>query len=120
MHRRTFVRLLAATPLAPKLQIATGLPPLKVVSRYAPAGVPGMPGPYPGRVIRVRSEKSVRRRPSTNTEAEGAAGVGLGVLVPPLSPRAEDGRPTLAAVPVRTRWRENTSGHYVDRPGSGA
>ena len=59
MHRRTFVRLLAATPLAPKLQIATGLPPLKVVSRYAPAGVPGMPGPYPGRVIRVRSEKSV-------------------------------------------------------------
>ena len=59
MHRRTFVRLLAATPLAPKLQIATGLPPLKVVSRYAPAAVPGMPGPYPGRVVRVKSEKSV-------------------------------------------------------------
>jgi hypothetical protein len=59
MHRRTFVRLLAATPLAPKLQIATGLPPLKVVSRYAAAAVPGMPGPYPGRVVRVKSEKSV-------------------------------------------------------------
>ncbi len=59
MHRRTFVRLLAATPLAPKLQIATGLPPLKVMSRYAPAAVPGMPGPYPGRVVRVKSEKSV-------------------------------------------------------------
>jgi hypothetical protein len=59
MHRRTFVRLLAATPLAPKLQIATGLPPLKVVSRYAPAAVPGMPGPYPGRVVRVKSERSV-------------------------------------------------------------
>jgi hypothetical protein len=59
MHRRTFVRLLAATPLAAKLQIPTGLPPLKVVSRYAPAAMPGMPGPYPGRVVRVKSEKSV-------------------------------------------------------------
>jgi hypothetical protein len=59
MHRRTFVRLLAATPLAAKLQIGTGLPPLKVVSRYTPAAVPGMPGPYPGRVVRVRSDKSV-------------------------------------------------------------
>ena len=59
MHRRTFVRLLAATPLAARLQIPTGLPPLKVVSRYAPAAVPGMPGPFPGRVVRVKSEKSV-------------------------------------------------------------
>jgi hypothetical protein len=59
MNRRTFVRLLAATPLATKLQIRTGLPPLKVVTRYAPAPVPGMPGPYPGRVVRVRSDKSV-------------------------------------------------------------
>lgn len=59
MHRRTFVRLLAATPLAARLQIPTGLPPLKVVSRFAPAAVPGMPGPYPGRVVRVKSEKSV-------------------------------------------------------------
>src|SRR5688500_14999539 len=59
MHRRTFVRLLAATPLTARLQIPTGLPPLKVVSRYAPAAVPGMPGPYPGRIVRVKSEKSV-------------------------------------------------------------
>jgi hypothetical protein len=59
MHRRTFVRMLAATPLAARLQIRTGLPPLKVVSRYAAAAVPGMPGPYPGRVVRVRSDKSV-------------------------------------------------------------
>jgi hypothetical protein len=59
MHRRTFVRMLAATPLAARLQIRTGLPPLQVVSRYAAAAVPGMPGPYPGRVVRVRSDKSV-------------------------------------------------------------
>jgi hypothetical protein len=77
MHRRAFVRLLAAAasakaagldlaakarslaPLAPASQIRTGLPPLKIVSRYAPAAVPGMPGPYPGRVVAVKSDKSV-------------------------------------------------------------
>jgi hypothetical protein len=51
--------LLAATPLAAKFQIRTGLPPLKVVSHYAPAAVPGMPGPYPGRVVLVKSDTSV-------------------------------------------------------------
>jgi len=57
MDRRSFVRLLAAAPLAPALPEA--LPKLKVVSAYAPAAVPGMPGPYPGRVVSVTSEKSV-------------------------------------------------------------
>ena len=78
MHRRAFVRLLAAVasakaaggldvaakersrePLTGTFQIRTGLPALKVVSRYAPAAVPGMPGPYPGRVVKVTSAKSV-------------------------------------------------------------
>jgi len=78
MHRRAFVRLLAAAasakatagvevaakgpsraPLAGTLQIRTGLPALKVVSRYSPAAIPGMPGPYPGRVVAVKSDKSV-------------------------------------------------------------
>ena len=59
MHRRAFVRLLAAAPFARRFQIRTGLPALKVVSRYSPAAVPGMPGPYPGRVVAVKSDKSV-------------------------------------------------------------
>jgi hypothetical protein len=59
MNRRTFVRLLAATPLAAKFQIRTGLPPLKVVSQYTAAAVPGMPGPYPGQVVLVKSDRSV-------------------------------------------------------------
>jgi uncharacterized protein (DUF362 family) len=59
MHRRDFVRLLAAAPLLPGLQVRSGLPALKVVSRYAPAAAPGMPGPYPGRVVAVSSAKSV-------------------------------------------------------------
>jgi Domain of unknown function (DUF362) len=57
MYRRTFVRLLAVTPLA--LQIRQDIPTLKVVSSYPAAKIPGMPGPFPGRVIAVTSDKSV-------------------------------------------------------------
>jgi len=66
MDRRSFVRLMAAVPFAPSLKGAPGdpvkpdaLPKLNVVTKYAAARVPGMPGPYPGRVIAVKSEKSV-------------------------------------------------------------
>jgi hypothetical protein len=57
MDRRAFVRLLAAAPLAPVLPEA--LPKLRIVTPYLPTTVPGMPGPFPGRVIAVRSERSV-------------------------------------------------------------
>ena len=40
-------------------RFGSGLPALKVVSRYTPAASPGMPGPYPGRVVSVTSAKSV-------------------------------------------------------------
>ncbi len=81
MHRRTFVRLLAAAASAKAAagldaagaqQISappaaapgpaaarTDLPALRVVSRYAPAATPGMPGPYPGRVVSVKSDRCV-------------------------------------------------------------
>jgi len=38
---------------------ADTLPALRVVSRYPPAAKPGMPGPYPGRVVVVKSDRSV-------------------------------------------------------------
>ena len=63
MHRRSFVRLLAsaplAAPLAGPLQNLSGIPALRVESNYKPAKIPGMPGPYPGRVVSVKSDKSV-------------------------------------------------------------
>jgi hypothetical protein len=80
MHRRAFVRLLAAAAASAKaagsdlvagrlpdggLQIRTDLPPLKIVSRYSPAATPGMPGPFPGRVVKVKSDKCVDT--TTNT-----------------------------------------------------
>lgn len=80
MHRRAFVRLLAAAASAKAagldlmakgraarggLQSRSDLPPLKIVTKYSPAPVPGMPGPYPGRVIKVKSDRCVDT--STNT-----------------------------------------------------
>jgi hypothetical protein len=66
MRRRTFVQLLSAAalqrgaaPPAPSPQGRADLPRLRVVSSYAPAATPGMPGPYPGRVVSVKGDKSL-------------------------------------------------------------
>src|SRR4029453_2081027 len=83
MHRRAFVRLLTAGAWVKaagldlvakgkglasadrRLQIRSDLPPLKIVSRFSPAAARGKPGPYPGRVIKVKADNSVDT--STNT-----------------------------------------------------
>ncbi|MGH9844392.1 MAG: DUF362 domain-containing protein, partial [Blastocatellia bacterium] len=59
MKRRTFVQLLAATPLAsnPRAGEAPDIPKYRIASKYKPAAVPGMPGPYPGQVVNVKSPK---------------------------------------------------------------
>src|SRR5262245_55090402 len=68
LDRREFVRRVAVAPLVaaplignPSLLASPDdqLPKLHVVSSYKPAKVPGMPGPYPGTVIKVSSEKVV-------------------------------------------------------------
>ncbi len=75
MDRRAFVRLLAAAPLASSLKDTPappvgaaspepGLPPeplpkLRIVSPYAGVAAPGMPGPWPGRVVAVKSDRCV-------------------------------------------------------------
>src|SRR5258708_23951551 len=71
MDRRAFVRLLAAAPLVPAFQTRSGLPALRVVTKYAPAASPGMPGPYPGRVVSVTSATCV----DTTTGAANAEAV---------------------------------------------
>src|SRR5215813_8447240 len=59
MRRRTFVQLLAATPLASTIRAeeSEGIPKYKIVTPYKAAATPGMPGPYPGKVISVKSAK---------------------------------------------------------------
>jgi len=59
MHRRSIFRLLAVAPFMSALQVGKDLPTLRVVSKYSPAAAPGMPGPYPGRVVTVKSGNCV-------------------------------------------------------------
>ena len=78
MHRRSFVRMLAAAAAAKASasldgaaqqpsraaagrpsQVRSDTPALRIVSSYPAAAMPGMPGPYPGRVVSVKSDKSV-------------------------------------------------------------
>jgi len=63
MERRAFLELLAATPLASAGRaepVADRPPPphYRVVTRFAPAAAPGMPGPFPARVIRTRARRN--------------------------------------------------------------
>lgn len=60
MDRRTFVRLLAAMPLVPAAaDPPQKVPRMRVVTPYTPAQVPGMPGPWPGTVVKVSSAACV-------------------------------------------------------------
>jgi len=56
MDRRVFLQAALGTPL---LAREPGDPVYRIVSRFKPAPLPGMPGPYPGRVVRVHSERSI-------------------------------------------------------------
>ena len=59
MQRRTFLSLAASSPVlgAP---LPTDLPKYRVVSRFRSAGAQqGMPGRYPGSVVRVHSDKAI-------------------------------------------------------------
>src|SRR6266508_1588594 len=68
MDRRTFIQLLAATPI-PSITYAQTLPDYRVVTDYRPAPSPGMPGPYPGQVVSVKSAKCLdEARNTVDTE----------------------------------------------------
>jgi hypothetical protein len=56
MHRRDFLQLAAVAAARASTNEA---PKYRVVSSYKPAAQPGMPGPYPGQVVRVHSAKSI-------------------------------------------------------------
>jgi uncharacterized protein (DUF362 family) len=56
VDRRIFLQVAAAAPL---LAAPADEPAYRVVSPYKPAAQPGMPGPYPGQVVRVHAEKSI-------------------------------------------------------------
>lgn len=55
MERRTFLRLPAAAPFALATVNRLEVPRYRVVSSYEASPNPGMPGPYPGRVVSLKS-----------------------------------------------------------------
>jgi hypothetical protein len=57
MHRRQFLQLAAAAGALAEEN--TAQPSYRVVTPYSPSPNPGMPGPYPGKAIRIHSEKSI-------------------------------------------------------------
>ncbi len=57
MERRTFIQLLAASQLPSIVSAETDIPKYRIVSSYKPSALPGMPGPYPGKVVSVKSSK---------------------------------------------------------------
>lgn len=62
MERRAFLELAAASPLAAaaRAEASTAPPPpprYRVVTPFAPAELPGMPGPWRGRVVRTHSTR---------------------------------------------------------------
>jgi hypothetical protein len=75
MLRRSFVRLLAAAGIGAAARDAVArqspaaavrspssppiVPPVRIETRYKAAKTPGMPGPYPGRVVAVTSARAV-------------------------------------------------------------
>src|SRR3954447_24544436 len=56
MDRRSFVRLLGAAPLAARVLGKSDTPRVRIVSPFRRLAAAGMPGPYPGRVVSVRSD----------------------------------------------------------------
>ncbi len=58
MDRREFLAAMTAMPALGALQ-ERPVPDYRVVTRFKPAGQPGMPGLYPGRVVTVHSPKCI-------------------------------------------------------------
>jgi hypothetical protein len=58
MHRRNFLQFAAAATAG--ASTTNDVPKYRVVTRFNRSEHPGMPGPYPGKAVRVHSEKSIQ------------------------------------------------------------
>lgn len=58
VSRRFFLQSAATASLA-RGDASQPIPSYRIVSSYEPSGQPGMPGPYPGSVVAVHSERSI-------------------------------------------------------------
>src|ERR1051325_5295118 len=58
MNRRTFLAAAASVPAFAATE-PRPIPNYRIVTKHKPAAQPGMPGPYPGRVVSVHSPKCI-------------------------------------------------------------
>ena len=58
VDRRTFLAAAVMVPALSQLD-RRPIPKYRVVTKFKPSGRPGMPGPYPGRVVTVRSPRCI-------------------------------------------------------------
>jgi len=59
MKRREFLAGAAALPALNAAETSRRIPDYRIVTHYRPSAQPGMPGPYPGRVVTVHSDKCI-------------------------------------------------------------
>src|ERR1041384_4392912 len=59
MNRRNFLAGTVSLPALNALDSPRRIPDSRVVTKYQAADRPGMPGPYPGRVVSVHSPKCI-------------------------------------------------------------
>src|SRR5437870_1490671 len=59
MNRRKFLAGAASLPALTALDHTRRIPDYRVVTKYKPAAQPGMPGPYPGRVVTVHAPNCI-------------------------------------------------------------
>jgi hypothetical protein len=69
MERRRFLGLSGAGLIDRAAGVREDVPAYRVVTRHKPWPQPGMPGPYPGRVVRVRSPRSIDERSNRADDA---------------------------------------------------
>ena len=102
MERRTFLQVPAAGAAAATTG-ATGVTPrYRVVTRYRPAIGMGMPGPWPGRVVRARSARSIDEK--TDRVDPAVVREMLGARDLPRSPASRTRRAPGAASSRPTTW----------------
>jgi uncharacterized protein (DUF362 family) len=86
VDRRLFLHVAAAAPLL----ASPAEPVYKVVTRFPSAATPGMPGPYPGQMIRVHSERSVDAQSGQADKATVKQMLARGITALTGDPRTED------------------------------
>lgn len=111
MERRRFLEVSGAGVLRAAAPVREDLPRYRVITRHEPWPRPGMPGPYPGRVVRVRAGRSIDERTDRVDPAAVRTMVDLGMRALTGAPDARDAWRALFSPEDVVGIKVNCSGH---------